>query len=200
MNIEQQRNVNYRKSHPMTGKGLIPVGFFFEWVNWLVRSDELYEDMVFCDFGGNNGALAAAFREKTCVPMTVIDGMPEYIEEAKERGVPTILADLENMPLADASVDWGFCSHTLEHLEDMDKGLSEISRVTRRGMCFVIPLETKEEFDDNPAHNFYNPDEDWWLDKYRAYGFHVMISKVYTHKDGCKEMFAICQKLTGASA
>ena len=42
----------------------------------------------------------------------------------------------ENLPYADGSVDWVFCCDVLEHVQDLPKVISEISRVLKPGGVF----------------------------------------------------------------
>ena len=56
---------------------------------------------------------------------------------------PDVLADLRRTPYADASVNWVFCSHVLEHVAELDPCVDEILRVLKPGgiAWIQVPLE-----------------------------------------------------------
>jgi SAM-dependent methyltransferase len=63
-----------------------------------------------------------------------------YIEPTHHRsdqlrvdGKPFFLSTVEHLPLADKSVDFVYCAHVLEHVDDPLAACSEIVRVGRRG-------------------------------------------------------------------
>ena len=83
-------------------------------ITWL--GSMIFEDDVCVDFGGNDGRCAEAFRRSTHIPMVVCDGLETRLEVAREHGLKTVHCELEKLDFADDSVNWGFCSHTLEHV------------------------------------------------------------------------------------
>ncbi|MBI5467031.1 MAG: class I SAM-dependent methyltransferase [Candidatus Kerfeldbacteria bacterium] len=52
----------------------------------------------------------------------------------------------ETLPLADGTADYVVCLGVLEHFLDMDKGLDEMARVTRRSARFLIMVPNKDFF------------------------------------------------------
>jgi ubiquinone/menaquinone biosynthesis C-methylase UbiE len=56
-----------------------------------------------------------------------------------------IVADLTSLPFADASFDGVTCGYVLEHVPDPRAGLSEISRVMRKGGRMLL-LTTEDNF------------------------------------------------------
>ena len=120
----------------------------------LQKAKAVYEDDVFCDFGGNDGTVAEAWRSTTGNTVYSVDldalkqgwGMKSYPQ------VTFVNAFLEDIPLDDKTVDWAFCSHTLEHVADLDKALSEITRITRQGLFVVVPLEAPASFWQSKPH------------------------------------------------
>lgn len=84
----------------------------------------------------------------------MIDCEPKRLEHAgKAYKLSTYQGFLEDMKeLGSKSIDWGFCSHTLEHTRDTAKAMREISRVIRRGCYFVLPLEDMAHAKKNHAH------------------------------------------------
>lgn len=114
------------------------------------------------DFGGNDGTAAYQFYLHHKVKPLVVDCVPERIDfAAKVYGLSTYEGRLENMKdLESKSIDWGFCSHTLEHLREPEKGLREIARVIRRGCFFIVPTSDERE---NAAHTLSSTSTFAWL-------------------------------------
>jgi ubiquinone/menaquinone biosynthesis C-methylase UbiE len=56
-----------------------------------------------------------------------------------------IVADLTSLPFADGSFDGITCGYVLEHLPEPNKGLSELSRVLRKGGRLLL-LTTEDNF------------------------------------------------------
>ncbi len=59
------------------------------------------------------------------------------------RFLPDFLGDLRNVPLADNSVEWVFCSHVLEHVPELEICVDEILRVLKPGgLAWIqVPFE-----------------------------------------------------------
>jgi SAM-dependent methyltransferase len=62
-------------------------------------------------------------------------------ERARRYGLPitSVVADVERLPFADASVDVVYVHDGLHHLERPDIGLAEMARVARRAVCISEP-------------------------------------------------------------
>jgi len=72
----------------------------------------------------------------------------KFLDDDTERGGPLVRdrrplieADACNMPFEDKSFDFVFCSHIMEHVEDVEGFLKEIQRVGKAGY-----LETSNYF------------------------------------------------------
>ena len=46
---------------------------------------------------------------------------------------PLVIADIHYLPFKDKSMDFVYCSHILEHVDDPEKSCREVCRVGRRG-------------------------------------------------------------------
>ena len=113
------------------------------------------------DFGGNDG-FVARLAVDAGRDVTVMDSSANRVEFAdRKHGVKAICCDLTDIPLSDKAFDWGYCSHVLEHIDDIHAAWSEIKRLCRVGCMVVLPVETKEEFEGNPAH-FHMADAEGW--------------------------------------
>lgn len=143
----------------------------------------LFHDDVVADFGGNDGWAAHNFYMTHKIKPLVIDCEPKRIERAdKAFKLPTYQSFVEDMKeLADDSIDWGFCSHTLEHTRDPVKAIREIARVVKRAVYFVVPLESKIHARRNHAHSISLPHIEDWQTLLEENGWHVLY-KVKVHK------------------
>jgi len=81
--------------------------------------------------------------------ITCFDLSPEMLRRArnwlKSDRPRFVVADLTRLPFADASFDCVTCGYVLEHLPDARLGLSELSRVLRRGGRMLL-LATEDTF------------------------------------------------------
>lgn len=83
-------------------------------------------------------------------------GRPGYVSADLEPGAMLQL-DLQALDLPDASFDWIFCSHVLEHVPDDRAAMRELFRVLRPGGTAVIQVPTySATTDEDPS---LGPDE-----------------------------------------
>lgn len=143
-----------------------------------------YADDVWCDFGGNDGTVAAAWQKWTRQPSLCVDMDAIKQRKGVELYGPRVAfleSRLEDLSLmASDSVDWGFASHTLEHVEDLAQAVSEIWRVTRRGLYVVVPIE--EDTSVNPSHMRASKDVWTWMKWLRHPGTDVLLWWKPTYK------------------
>jgi len=123
----------------------------------LLFSQMIDKDDNVVDFGGNDG-FVATHRPGTAV---VDFSKPRVAYARYVYGLDARHGRLEELPCKDKEFDWGFCSHTLEHVEDLGASLAEIKRVCKKGCFVVVPVESKEEFDKNPYHLRHHTHEEW---------------------------------------
>lgn len=137
------------------------------------------------DFGGNDGWASFCFYSRHKVKPLVVDCEPKRLEHAdKAYKLPTYQTFIEHMPeLADKSIDWGFCSHTMEHCRDTAAAMREIARVIRRGCYFVLPLENKRHAVKNHAHAMCISHPSGWKRLLEANGWRVVFSEKVTQHE-----------------
>lgn len=136
---------------------------FMAYGDRLKELGQMYHDDTVADFGGNDGFAASQFGLRHGIKPLVIDCEPHRLAFAKrEYGLETLRCFIEDIPLPDKSIDWGFCSHTMEHTRDVDSALSEISRVIKRACWFILPLEKTKDALKNPAHSVACPTLKSW--------------------------------------
>lgn len=68
----------------------------------------------------------------------------KFLTDSAERGAdlvidrPFIVADVCALPFKDGVFDYVYTAHTLEHIDDIDLALSELTRVAKKG-CIIVP-------------------------------------------------------------
>ncbi|MGB7208818.1 MAG: class I SAM-dependent methyltransferase [Pyrinomonadaceae bacterium] len=87
--------------------------------------------------GCGNGTEAVILAQQLKADVTGIDLKDEFRDETKELANLRI-GDAMNLEFDDASFDFVFSYHALEHIEDPNKALLEISRVLKKGGGFWI--------------------------------------------------------------
>lgn len=87
------------------------------------------------DVGDTSGTLFQAMKRSGLS----VNINTEVVEFIKQGGIQAELGDVENLPLENKSFDYAFCFQCLEHVNNPIKGLSELSRITRKLLFASIP-------------------------------------------------------------
>ena len=156
---------------------------FVKFGEWL--GDRLCHDDTVADFGGNDGFASHKFYLTNKVKPLVVDCEPNRLAYAESvYKLSTCKTFIEDMPLKDNQIDWGFCSHTLEHMRDLPEALREMSRVIRRGCYFVMPLEDLAHARRNHAHAVSFMKVKDWAKVLASNNWNVIISEKVTKFEG----------------
>lgn len=91
------------------------------------------------DIACGSGWLSEQMAQRGC-QVTAADIMPPEGVHGGDNPVFCV-ADVTQLPFADKSFDTVVCAHTLEHVSDIERALSEIRRVCRRRLIVVIPRQ-----------------------------------------------------------
>lgn len=145
----------------------------------LIKRGSLCHDDTVADFGGNDGWASYCFYSRHKIKPLVVDCEPKRLEYASSvYKLNTLQAFIEDMhDLADKSIDWGFTSHTMEHMRDPDGALREMSRVIKRGCCFIVPLENLHHARKNHAHAICFTRVRDWVKLLESNGWNVIIKQ-----------------------
>ncbi len=69
-------------------------------------------------------------------------------------GVEFVEADLRDLPFKDNEFDFAFCSHVIEHVDDLGQALQSLSRIAPRGYL-ECPRYWFEYVDTTPFHKWF---------------------------------------------
>jgi ubiquinone/menaquinone biosynthesis C-methylase UbiE len=125
------------------------------------------------DVGGGTGNYARALRDEGWDPV-VLDREPAMLARAAAKGLETIAADAQRLPLADASVDAAMLVSMLHHVEDPAAALAEARRILRPGGRLALMVFTREDVAANWLSDYFPSTREWMfashptLDELRA--------------------------------
>ena len=97
----------------------------------------------FCDLGCDDGAWTLQVaRAARAVEVAGIEIVSERAHQARTRGVQAVVADLnQELPFAGESFDLVHANQVIEHVSDVDRFMSEVTRVLRPGGTSLISTE-----------------------------------------------------------
>ncbi len=112
------------------------------------------------EVGCGNGDISLACAERgfdVTATDLIADNLERVQKKSLHRGVKlkTGIVDLEAVPYADASFDTVLCLHTLEHVRNLSRAVSELVRVTRKRLLVVVPRERYYRYTCNYHLNFF---------------------------------------------
>jgi SAM-dependent methyltransferase len=96
------------------------------------------------DVGGGTGNYSVALRAEGWEPL-VVDRQPEMLARAAAKGLDTLEADAQRLPLADASADAVMLVSMLHHVEQPARALAEARRILRPGGRLALMVFTRED-------------------------------------------------------
>lgn len=85
------------------------------------------------EVGCGEGELAARMWAEMDVRPVAIDQSARMVELARDRGVDARVGDVRDLPFEDGSFDVAVAAWVLFHVADLDRGISELARITRPG-------------------------------------------------------------------
>ena len=85
------------------------------------------------EVGPGPGELAQRMATELGADVVAIDVSPRMVELTRARGIDARIGDVQDLPFRDGSFDLVVAAWVLFHPADLDRALSEISRVLRRG-------------------------------------------------------------------
>jgi 2-polyprenyl-3-methyl-5-hydroxy-6-metoxy-1,4-benzoquinol methylase len=112
------------------------------------------------EVGCGNGEVSVSCAERG-FDVTATDLIEGNLERVKEKALDrrltlkTRVVDIEHIPFADASFDTVLCLHTLEHVRNLSRAVSELVRVTRGRLVVVVPRERYYRYTCNYHLHFF---------------------------------------------
>lgn len=134
------------------------------WQGWAETLLRLMPPMVIADLGAGEGtfSLLLAQRAKQVIAVDNSEKMVEYgASLARKQGADRLeyrLGDLEDVPIADASVDLALFSQSLHHAIHPERALAEAFRILRPGGRIAVQDLARHRFEE--ARELY---ADIWL-------------------------------------
>lgn len=97
---------------------------------------------TFLDAGGAEGYKASMVKKLFDARVISCDLSGEACARAREiYGIPSFPADVHHLPFEDDAFDVTLCSETIEHVEDLQKAVDELLRVSRKAVIITVPHE-----------------------------------------------------------
>jgi len=77
-----------------------------------------------------------------------ITGIDLFLRHAKRNNynVVYLQGNIEELPFADKQFDTVVCTHTLEHVQNFEKALSELRRVVKKRLIIVVPMQKEFKY------------------------------------------------------
>lgn len=89
------------------------------------------------EVGPGAGGLAGRMRVELGAEVTAVDTSERMAKLTGDRGVQSLVADVQQLPFADASFDCVVAAWVLYHVADRNRAIAEVERVLRPGGRFV---------------------------------------------------------------
>lgn len=95
------------------------------------------------EVGCGPGDFAHRLQSELRMRVLATDLSPEMVQRTRSRGVDAIVADVEELPFADASFGCVVANWMLYHVPNVDRALAEIRRVLKPGGCLVATTKSE---------------------------------------------------------
>jgi SAM-dependent methyltransferase len=115
------------------------------------------------DIGGGTGNYAEALRDDGWDPV-VVDREPAMLARAAAKGLETVEADAQRLPLPDAGFDAVMLVSMLHHVEDPAAALAEAQRVLRPGGHLALMVFTREDTEHSWLSDYFPSTRAWLLE------------------------------------
>lgn len=116
--------------------------------------------------GGTPHPRADVFLEKEFADSDIAKGQRGHATPL-ETDKPVITYDGGRFPFVDGEFDYVICSHVLEHIDDVDAFVTELTRVARRGYVEfpTIYYDYLYDFPEHPTVVFHRDETIYWMPK-----------------------------------
>jgi ubiquinone/menaquinone biosynthesis C-methylase UbiE len=115
------------------------------------------------DIGGGTGNYALPLARRGWRPL-VVDRSPEMLEHADGKGLETLLADAQELPLDDESFDAVLVISMLHHVDDPRAVLAEAKRVLRPGGRLALKMFSREDVEGLWLYGYFPASRGWMIE------------------------------------
>jgi SAM-dependent methyltransferase len=147
---------------------------------------------LLADIGGGTGNYALALQCEGWEPL-VIDRAPEMLALAAEKGLTTLAAAAEHLPLADESFDAAMLVSMLHHVADSCAVLAEARRILRPDGRMAVMVFTQEDIHDLWFLDYF-PSTRTWMQ-----ASHMPLGQLLELLPGAQRSEIVLDDLTDAS-
>jgi demethylmenaquinone methyltransferase/2-methoxy-6-polyprenyl-1,4-benzoquinol methylase len=144
------------------------------------------------DVGGGTGNYALALAREGWSPL-VADRSRGMLAQASAKGLATLLADAESLPLAAESFDAVMLVSMLHHVELPRAALAQAMRVLVPGGALAVMLFTREDISDAWVLDYFPCARDWMRQT------HMPLAEVLEILAGAKRLPVVYEDLEDAS-
>ena len=117
------------------------------------------------DIGGGTGNYARALRDEGWDPV-VVDREPGMLARAAAKGLETLEADAQRLPLADSAFDAVMLVSMLHHVENPAAALAEAQRILRPGGHLALMVFTREDVADMWLSDYFPSTRAWMFESH----------------------------------
>jgi ubiquinone/menaquinone biosynthesis C-methylase UbiE len=124
------------------------------------------------DIGGGTGNYSRALRDEGWDPL-VVDREPAMLAQAAAKGLETLQADAQRLPLPDACADAAMLVSMLHHVEDPAAAIAEAKRILRPRGRLVLMVFTREDVEDMWLTDYFPSTRAWIVESHRSLAEHL---------------------------
>jgi SAM-dependent methyltransferase len=144
------------------------------------------------DVGGGTGNYARALRDDGW-DVLVVDRSAAMLARAAEKGLPTLEADAQHVPLPDEEADAVTMISMLHHVDDPAQGLAEARRILRPGGRLAVMAFAREDIAAQWYHDYF-PSTRAWMN-----ASHPTLDELLSHLRGARRIPVVFHDLEDAS-
>lgn len=114
-----------------------PTDLSNESIKFIINSLGNNKECSIADIGCGYGYVLKQISDKGYTNLTGVDLVPKSNYEE----ISVIAGNIESLPFPDSHFDVVLCSHTLEHVLDLPKAISELKRITKHKLIITVPRQ-----------------------------------------------------------
>ena len=124
----------------------------YQWAAQVARGARVLD--AGCGSGYGTAILAAA-EPASLIAVDVADEAVELTRAARGEAADARVADVRELPVADAAVDLVVCFEVIEHVERRDEAVREFARVLAPGGVLLISSPNRNQYPPGNEHHVY---------------------------------------------